>query len=101
MSEGYTTEYGDSLAIKISTLTQENETLTGQLKQAMQDIREYKISIEEKEIDLAENDIQSDNTEDCRRSLYFAITELEEVERGEISLTDKLFDLRMRHCRFL
>lgn len=44
---------------------------------------------------------KEDDPEDCRRSLYFAITELEEVERGEVSLVDKLFDLRMRHCRFL
>ncbi len=64
-------------------------------------VREYESEIEDLEEKLVLNNTLTDNTEDCRRSLYFAITELEEVERGDVSLADKLFDLRMRHCRFL
>lgn len=64
-------------------------------------VRELENEVEELEEKLQLNNTLTDDPEDCRRSLYFAIMELEEVERGEVSLADKLFDLRMRHCRFL
>ncbi len=64
-------------------------------------VRELENEVEELNEKLELSNTFTDDPEDCRRSLYFAITELEEVERGEVSLTDKLLDLRMRHCRFL
>lgn len=65
------------------------------------DAQEEIQEVEELAQDSLDQHISTDNTEDMRSSLFFAITELEEVERGELSLEDKLFDLRMRHCRFL
>ncbi|KQC02064.1 hypothetical protein [Pedobacter sp. Hv1] len=57
--------------------------------------------IEDIEQNVASELIGRDDPEDCRRSLFFAIKEHEEIESGQSSFSDKLFDLRMRHCRFL
>lgn len=56
---------------------------------------------EDIEQNVASELIGRDDPEDCRRSLFFAIKEMEEIEKGQSSFSDKLFELRMRYCRFL
>ncbi|MFN0254483.1 hypothetical protein [Pedobacter ureilyticus] len=82
-------------------LIEKNDELNDLLIDSNSKVRELREEKQTLEAKLEANNVLTDDPEDCRRSLHFAITELEEVERGEVSLTDKLFDLRMRHCRFL
>jgi chromosome segregation ATPase len=85
----------DSLKRKVKNLDSLLENKEGENKELNELVSELESEAEETQ------STKEDDPEDCRRSLYFAITELEEVERGEVSLADKLFDLRMRHCKFL
>lgn len=88
-----------SLQKEVDDLNDEIGNITDEKNKEIRELNDY---ISELESDAEETQsTKEDDPEDCRRSLFFAITELEEVERGDVSLSDKLFDLRMRHCRFL
>lgn len=91
--------YVEKLETKVDNLEEEVSDLENQLEYEEKRASSLENELEELKDQL--EDYNMDDPEDCRRSLFFALTELEEVERGEVSLNDKLFDLRMRHCRFL
>lgn len=91
----------EKLQMQVESLQNEIDDLKDDVQSRDVKIAELESAIITLEEDLQINDMSKDDPEDCRRSLYFAITELEEVERGDVTVADKLHDLRMRHCRFL
>lgn len=91
----------EELEQEIEDQQEEITSLQDQLTTKTREYKEQETAYGELEEELELNDIRTDNAEDCRRSLFFAIKELEEVESGQSSFSDKLFELRMRYCRFL
>lgn len=91
----------EELEQQIDDQQEEITALTDKLTVKTREYDEQETAYAELEEQLELIDTNSDNDQDCRRSLFFALKELEEVESGQVSLSDKIFDLRMRHCRFL
>lgn len=91
----------EELEQEIEDQQDEITSLRDQLNTKTREYNELETVLTEVQEEYEANDTSTDNAEDCRRSLFFALTELEEVDSGQVSFSDKLFDLRMRHCRFL
>lgn len=75
---------------EIEKLQEELDEVNNLLIDSNRKVRELESDKEELEEQIELNNTSYDNIEDCRRSLFFSITELEEVERGDVSLSDKL-----------
>lgn len=89
------------LETKIETLEEENDKLRTRITEKDEQLSSYTSLVESLKDQLEENDVSTDSIDDCRRSLFFAIEELKEIQQGNYTVDEKIRDLTLRHCRFI